>query len=106
MTREAWITILIPAIITFLLRATPFIFFSKKEVPEIILYIGKYLPFAMMGLLVVFALKGINFLSYPFGIPEAICVVTVILLHLWKRNMLISIGGGTILYMFIVQTLV
>lgn len=106
MTKEVWITILIPAIITFLLRATPFIFFSKKEVPEMILYIGKYLPFAMMGLLVVFALKGVRIMEYPFGLPEAISVAVVILLHIWKNNMLISIGGGTILYMFIVQTLV
>lgn len=106
MTKEAWITILLPAIITFLLRATPFIFFSKKEVPEMILYIGKYLPFAMMGLLVVFALKGVSFLKYPFGIPELISILVVVLLHLWKRNMLISIGGGTVLYMFIVQNFV
>jgi branched-subunit amino acid transport protein AzlD len=106
MTKEVWITILVPALITFLLRATPFIFFSKKEVPDMILYIGKYLPFAMMGLLVVFALKGVKLLEYPFGIPEAISVVAVIILHLWKKNMLISIGGGTILYMFIVQTFI
>lgn len=106
MTHKFWITILIPAIITFLLRATPFIFFSKKEVPEIILYIGKYLPFAMMGLLVVFALKNIYILSYPYGIPEAISVIAVIFLHLWKKNMLISIGGGTVIYMFIIQTFI
>lgn len=106
MTKEAWITILIPAVITFLLRATPFIFFSKKEVPEMILYIGKYLPFAMMGLLVVFALKEVSILDYPYGIPEAVSIIVVVLLHLWKKNMLISIGGGTLLYMFIVQNLI
>lgn len=106
MTKQVWITILIPAIITFILRAIPFIFFSKSEVPDIILYIGKYLPFAMMGLLVVFALKDLSFASYPYGIPEVISVVAVILLHLWKENMLVSIGGGTILYMLIIQSLV
>lgn len=106
MSKEVWITVLVPAIITFLLRATPFIFFSKKEVPEMILYIGKYLPFAMMGLLVVFALKEVSILEYPYGLPEAVSIVAVVLLHLWKKNMLISIGGGTILYMLIVQNLI
>lgn len=106
MTKEVWITILLPALITFLLRATPFIFFSKKEIPEIIFYIGKYLPFAMMGLLVVFSLKGVSLLNYPFGIPEAISITVIVLLHLWKKNMLISIGGGTLLYMFIMQTFI
>lgn len=106
MNKQAWITILIPAIITFLIRSTPFIFFKGKELPEMLVYLGNFLPYAMMGLLVVFALKGVNFLESPFGIPEIVASIFVVIIHKWKRNMLFSIAGGTILYMLIIQYLV
>ena len=68
-----------------------------------ILYLGKVLPAATMGLLVVYCLKGVTPLSWPHGLPELIAVAAVVLLHLWKRNNLISIAGGTVLYMVLVQ---
>ena len=92
------------ALVTILLRFLPFfIFGSGKETPKFILYLGKYLPFAIMGMLVVYCLKGISFVAAPHGLPEIIAVLSVVLLHLWKRNTLLSIGGGTVIYMILVQ---
>lgn len=106
MTKETRIIILIPALITLFIRAIPFIFFANKKLPQIIVYLGNYLPYAMMGLLVVYSLKDIKPFSFPFGLPELIASLLVILLHKWKKNMLISIAGGTIAYMMIVQLLI
>lgn len=92
------------AIITFLTRAIPFLLFPKeKEIPKIVQYLGVVLPAAVIGMLVVYCLKGANILSYPYGLPELISVIVVIGLHVWKRNNLLSIGAGTILYMVLVQ---
>ena len=68
-----------------------------------ILYLGKVLPCAVMGMLVVYCLKDVAFLQAPFGLPELIGIVVVALLHLWKRNSLLSIGVGTVAYMLLVQ---
>lgn len=85
-------------------RALPFILFPEsKETPKYIKYLGKVLPYAAMGLLVVYCLKNVSFLSSPYGLPEAIAVLCVVLLHLWKKNTLLSIGGGTVVYMVLVQ---
>lgn len=85
-------------------RFLPFILFLHyKEVPDYIAYLGKVLPYAVIGLLVVYCLKGISFTTMPFGLPELIGVAGTALLHLWKRNTLLSIGGGTVLYMILVQ---
>ncbi len=85
-------------------RALPFILFPEsKETPRYIIYLGKVLPYAAMGLLVVYCLKNVSFLSSPYGLPEAIAVLCVVLLHLWKKNTLLSIGGGTVVYMVLVQ---
>ena len=87
-----------------LLRFLPFfVFGSGKETPKFITYLGKYLPYAIMGMLVVYCLKGISFVTAPHGLPELIAVAAVVLLHLWKRNTLLSIGGGTVLYMILIQ---
>lgn len=92
------------AIVTVLLRVLPFAIFSgKRKTPAYILYLGKVLPCAIMGMLVVFCLKGTTILTYPYGIPEAIACVLVVLLYLWKRNTLVSILGGTVCYMVLVQ---
>lgn len=92
------------AIVTILLRVLPFAIFSgKRKTPAYILYLGKVLPCAIMGMLVVFCLKGTTILTYPYGIPEAIACVLVVLLYLWKRNTLVSILGGTVCYMVLVQ---
>lgn len=88
----------------FFTRLFPFLFFPpEKEIPPMVQYLGKVLPPAVIGMLVIYCLKGVQLMTYPYGIPEAVSVLTVILLHLWKRNNLLSIGAGTVLYMFLVQ---
>lgn len=88
--------------ITILIRFLPFILF-RKHTPEPILYLGAVLPYAIMGMLVVYCLKNVSFLSGTHGIPELIAVVSVVLLHKWKHNTLISIPAGTVIYMLLVQ---
>lgn len=96
--------IAVVALVTIVLRFLPFfVFGGGKETPKFISYLGKYLPYAIMGMLVVYCLKGVSFVNAPYGIPEALGVAAVVGLHLWKRNTLLSIAGGTILYMILVQ---
>lgn len=98
------ISILVIALVTFGTRVAPFIFFGKdKATPRYILYLGKYLPPAVMSMLIIYCLKNVNILSSPFGIPEAVGIISVAILHIWKRNNLISIIGGTAIYMIFVQ---
>jgi len=90
--------------VTILLRFLPFAVFSgNRKTPAYVTYLGKVLPYAIMGMLVVFCLKGVSLTAAPHGIPEAIACVLVILLHVWKRNTLVSILGGTVCYMALVQ---
>ena len=94
------------ALVTAGLRFLPFLIFGEgRKTPPIILHLGKVLPFAIMGMLVVYCLKDVSLTAAPFGIPEAIGVAVVALLHIWKRNTLLSIGGGTVCYMLLVQFL-
>ncbi|MCM1568583.1 MAG: AzlD domain-containing protein [Roseburia sp.] len=89
---------------TMLTRVLPFWFFrGKKELPEAIKYLGRVLPPAIMMILVVYCLKNINFMTGSRGVPELLAVVLVILLHVWKRNTLLSIGAGTVFYMILIQ---
>ena len=84
-----------------LLRFMPFLIFGgKREVPQLILYLGRVLPFAMIGMLIVYCYKDVK--SF-FGLPEIIASALVVILHLWKGNSMLSILGGTILYMVLVQ---
>lgn len=92
----------VAAVITALLRGLPFIIFSKKT-PKFITFLGKFLPFAVMGMLVIYCLKDATFTSFPFALPELIAIVGVALLHLWRRNTLLSVAGGTVFYMILVQ---
>lgn len=94
--------VLIVAGVTILLRFFPFLIF-RKGTPKIILYLGTVLPYAIMGMLVVYCLKGISFAERPYGIPEVIAVAFVILLHKWRHNTLLSIGAGTVCYMTLIQ---
>lgn len=97
--------ILLVALTTFATRVTPFLIFPKgKEIPKTIQYLGKVLTPAIIGMLVVYCLKNTSILSAPYGIPELIAVVVVAVLHIWKRNNLLSIGVGTVLYMVLIQT--
>ncbi|MBR5529378.1 MAG: branched-chain amino acid transporter permease [Oscillospiraceae bacterium] len=98
------LTILVAALVTAATRFLPFLIFgSGKKTPDIIVYLGKVLPFAIIGMLVVYCMKDVKFLQYPYGLPELISCVAVALLHIWKRNSLLSIGVGTVLYMLLVQ---
>ena len=85
-----------------LTRWLPFLLF-KGEPPAVVTYLGRVLPCATMGLLVVYCLKGVSWLSAPHGAPELIAIAAVAALHKWKGNVLLSIAGGTVLYMVLVQ---
>lgn len=90
--------------VTVLTRFLPFMVFGEnRKTPPLVTYLGKVLPYAIMGMLVVYCLKGIDLTTGPFGVPELLGCGSVVVLHLWKRNTLLSIGGGTVLYMILVQ---
>ena len=96
--------IAVAVLVTMATRFLPFLIFGeKRKTPAIIEYLGKVLPCAIMGMLVVYCLKDVSFLSTPFGLPELIACVVVAALHVWKPNSLLSIGGGTVCYMLLVQ---
>ena len=96
--------ILVVALTTFGTRVVPVLIFPKgKEVPPVIQYLGKVLTPAVIGLLVVYCLRETPVLAAPYGIPEAAAVAVTAILHVWKRNNLLSIGVGTVLYMFLIQ---
>ena len=90
--------------VTFLTRALPFLLFDRgKEPPRLILYLGQILPPAVMSMLVVYCLRGISFRTAGAWAPQLLGVAAVALLHKWKHNTLLSIFGGTLLYMILVQ---
>ena len=90
--------------VTMLTRFLPFwVFPEGKPLPGWLDYLGKVLPCAMMGMLVVYCLKGVELTAPPFGLPEALGVAAVAALHCWKNNTLLSIAGGTAVYMVLVQ---
>ena len=96
--------IAVMALATMATRFLPFLIFGEnRKTPQLITYLGKVLPCAVMGMLVIYCLKDVKFLAAPYGIPELIGIVIVALLHLWKRNSLLSIGVGTVSYMLLVQ---
>lgn len=103
-TSQMMLTVLAVAIGTMLTRFLPFLIFpTNKKTPDYIQFLGRTLPFATIGLLVVYCLRGITPTVYPFALPEIIAVTSIVLLHIWKRNTLLSVGAGTILYMVLVQ---
>ncbi len=100
------ITILVVVLGTMLTRYLPFLLFpGNKPTPKYIRYLGNVLPAAVFGLLVVYCLKNVSLLTGSHGIPELVSIAVVIALHLWKRQMLLSIAGGTVCYMLLVQFL-
>lgn len=89
---------------TMLTRFLPFIIFpAGKPTPKYVQYLGKALPSAVIALLIIYCFKDVNVQSGSHGIPEFLAVAAVALLHIWKKNMLLSIAGGTIFYMVLVQ---
>jgi branched-subunit amino acid transport protein AzlD len=94
------------AAVTFLLRGLPFLIFgSKRKTPDFVAWLGNVLPHAVMGMLLVYCFKDISFVSAPFRFPEIVSCIAVVLLHAWRRNSLLSIGGGTVLYMVLIAVL-
>lgn len=103
-TGETLIIVVIMTVVTFATRAVPFFIFRKgQKTPQLLEYLGVMLPPAAIALLVVFCYKNVTFLEFPYGIPEVISGLVVLILHAWKRNMILSIAAGTILYMIFVQ---
>lgn len=89
---------------TVITRFLPFILFpDNKGKHPYITYLGNVLPYAAIGLLVVYCLKGVNLLKPSYGLPEAIAITCITVLHIWKNNALLSIGIGTVIYMSLVQ---
>lgn len=97
--------ILLIAAITFFTRAIPFILFSgnKRGVSKNIIFLGEILPPAIIGMLVIYCLKNVTLLSFPYGLPEIISIFSIYILHIKFKNNLISIFSGTALYMFLSQ---
>ncbi len=101
---QQMITIGMVTLGTILTRFVPFLVFpAGKPTPQYIQYLGKVLPAAVFGLLVVYCLKNVSLFAGSHGIPELISIAVVVGLHLWKRQMLLSIAGGTVCYMLLVQ---
>ena len=95
--------ILVCAAVTYLLRGIAFLVFGGKSgTPAFISWLGGVLPHAVMGMLLVYCLKDTQISATPFGLPELFACAVVVLLHVWKRNSLLSIGVGTVSYMIIV----
>lgn len=104
LTTYSIIAIAVAALCTFATRLVPFALFGgKKEVPATITYLGKVLPPAIIATLIIYCIRSVDFTASPHGAAEIIAIIVTALLHIWKKNTLISIGGGTILYMFLVQ---
>ncbi len=99
-----WGIVAVIALVTALLRFLPFVLFNNsRKTPKIIDKLGRILPCAIMGMLVVYCMKNITFTSISGFVPMAVAGMVVALLHIWKRNTLISIICGTLCYMLLVQ---
>jgi len=103
-TPQALIIIAILALGTAITRFLPFVFFpDASSAPRYVIYLGKMLPTAAVSILVVYCLRDITFAAAPHGIPEAIAIIAVAALHIWRKNTLLSIAAGTVIYMLLVQ---
>ena len=101
---HAVLLIAVTALVTIVIRAIPFVLFGgDKDLPASVRYLGQVLPPAIMAALVIYCLKGVDLTVMPRGLAELLAVAVVAVLHLWKRNTLLSIAGGTICYMVLVQ---
>lgn len=104
--KELLMTALIIAAATLIIRFLPFIIIRNSIAERrYIKFLGDMMPYSMIALLVIYCLKDVNLIKYPYGIPELISIAIIIVLHIFKRNVLISIGAGTIIYMFLVQAI-
>ena len=102
--RHALIIILVMGLMTLATRILPVLIFGRGEkVPDYIMYLGRTVPYTAMGLLIVYCLKDVSIVSAPFALPEIIAMAAVIGSYLWKRNSILSVVVGTVLYMFLIQ---
>lgn len=97
------ILILVMAAVTVAIRFLPFILFKGKETPEYIGYLGRVLPYSIIAMLVVYCVKDVSVTNKPYGVPELLGVLIVAILHIWRRNTLLSIVVGTVCYMLLKQ---
>lgn len=102
---EALAATAIFALVILATRAFPFAVFSRRDPPRAIRFVEKYIPPAVMAILVVYCLKDIRWACWPSGIRELIALAAVIVLHLWKKNAMLSIFGGTALYMVLIRVI-
>ena len=103
-TIHAALVIGVMALVTALLRFLPFLVFSgRRPMPEVIRYLGSVLPYSVIAMLVVYCLKGVSFADCSNWLPSVISVAAVVILHIWKRNTLLSIIGGTACYMLLIR---
>lgn len=103
-TLQTVAAVAVMAVVTFLTRALPFLLFGRgNRVPAVITYLGRYLPPAVIAMLIVYCLRDVSFSSPAGWAPSLIASAAVVALHLWKKNNLLSIMGGTVLYMVLVQ---
>ena len=103
---ETLIIIGMVALGTQITRFLPFLLFAGRDrTHPFVAYLGRVLPYAAIGLLVVYCLKSVTLTAAPHDLPEALAILCVAALHLWKNNTLLSIGGGTVVYMLLVQTI-
>jgi branched-subunit amino acid transport protein AzlD len=99
------VAMLAMGLVTLFCRAAPFLFFSRRRPPAVLDYLQRYLPPMIMTILVLNCFKGVRLDRAPHGLPELAAAVTTALLQLWKRNVLLSIGAGTALYMILIRIL-
>lgn len=97
----AFVATVLTAAVIFLLRAFPFLLFSKKDPPPFLRFIEKYIPSMIMAVLIVYCLKDVRVTVAPFGIASFVGIAVTAVLHLWRNNAMISIFGGTVVYMLL-----
>jgi branched-subunit amino acid transport protein AzlD len=101
---EAFIIVAMVVLGTVITRFLPFLLFAwKKDKHPFITYLGNVLPYAAIGFLVVYCLKGVNLTNPSLWLPAAVATICITVLHVWKGNVLLSIGTGTVIYMVLVQ---
>ncbi len=104
---QAAVTVAVIAMATLLIRVAPFLLFPKaQKVPPFIRYLGRVLPHAVMGMLVVYSLKTVDFLKAPYGLPETLAALAAIGLYILKRSVILSIAASTVLYMVLLKVMV
>ena len=103
---QQFLTIGVCALATMLTRFLPFLVFSSRgqQPPAVVRYLGRVLPAAIFGMLIVYCLKGVSFTSGSHGLPEALAILVTVGLHHWKHHTLLSIAGGTVCYVVLIQT--